>query len=256
MSVPALEAVALHKRFGALAVAQDINLALPVGARHALIGPNGAGKTTLINLLTGHVTPSSGRIRLGGEDISHMAPNQRVKRGLVRTYQVNSLFAELTPLETITLAVLERTGRSTAWIGSLGRHRGAIEEAAALLAQLGLDGVANRPTHALAYGQQRLLEIALALAGKPKVLLLDEPMAGIPSEESQDILATIAALPADIAILFIEHDMDLVFRFARRITVLVAGAILVEGEPAEILADERVQAIYLGDEHLGPGAPA
>ena len=256
MTAPALEAISLHKRFGALAVAQDISLALPVGARHALIGPNGAGKTTLINLLTGQIPPSSGRIRLCGEDISHMAPNQRVKRGLVRTYQVNSLFAEMTPLETITLAVLERTGRSTAWIGSLKHHHGAIEEAAGLLALLGLDGVASRPTRVLAYGQQRLLEIALALAGKPKVLLLDEPMSGIPSEESHDILAIIAALPADIAILLIEHDMDLVFRFAQRITVLVAGAILVEGEPAEILADERVHAVYLGDEHLGSGAPA
>jgi branched-chain amino acid transport system ATP-binding protein len=256
MTALALEAVALHKRFGALAVAQDVNLVLPVGARHALIGPNGAGKTTLINLLTGQLAPNSGRIRLGGEDITHMAPDQRVKRGLVRTFQINSLFPELTPLETVTLAVLEREGRSTAWLGPLRRHRGAVEEAAALLARLGLGALAERPTHALAYGQQRLLEIALALAGKPRVLLLDEPMAGIPSEDSVEIFATIAGMPDDIAILFIEHDMDLVFRFARRITVLVAGAILVEGPPEEIVADARVQAIYLGDEQLEPGPRA
>jgi ABC-type branched-subunit amino acid transport system ATPase component len=256
MTTLALEASGLHKRFGALEVARDVALTLPVGARHALIGPNGAGKTTLINLLTGQLAPSRGSIRLGGADITHLAPNQRVKRGLVRTFQVNSLFAEMTPLETITLAVLEREGRSMAWLGPLKRHRGAVEEAAALLARLGLDEAATRPTHTLAYGQQRLLEIALALAGKPKVLLLDEPMAGIPSEQSLEIFATIAGLPADIAILFIEHDMDLVFRFAERITVMVAGAILVEGTAAEILNDTRVQATYLGDEQLGPGAPA
>ena len=256
MSAAALEAVGLHKRFGALVVTADVSLTLPIGARHALIGPNGAGKTTLINLLTGRLAPSSGTIRLAGEDITHMKPDQRVKRGLARTFQINSLFPEMTPLEAVTLAVLEREGRSTAWIGPIRQHRAVVVEAMALLERLGLDSVAGQPTHLLAYGQQRLVEIALALAAKPRVLLLDEPMAGIPSEDSVEILATLAGLPDDIAILFIEHDMDLVFRFARRITVLVAGGILIEGPPAEIMKDERVQAIYLGDEELGPGASA
>lgn len=253
MSV-ALEAKGLYKRFGALEVMAGVDLTLPVGARHALIGPNGAGKTTLINLLTGRFAPNRGRIRLAGRDITALSPDQRVKRGLVRTFQINSLFPEMTPLEAVTLAALEQQNRSTAWIGPLRRHRAAIGEAEALLERLGLGPVADRPTRLLAYGQQRLLEMALALAARPRVLLLDEPMAGIPSEESRELLATLARLPTEIAILFIEHDMELVFRFAHRISVLVAGAILVEGPPDEIMRDARVQAIYLGDEPRDPGA--
>jgi branched-chain amino acid transport system ATP-binding protein len=254
MTAPVLEASGLCKRFGALTVAQDVSLTLPAGARHALIGPNGAGKTTLINMLSGELSPTSGRILLSGRDITSMSCNERVKHGLGRTFQINSLFPEMTPLEAVTSAILEREGRSTAWLGSLRQHHEAITEALRLLDILGLDQSSRQPTRELAYGQQRLIEIALALAGRPTVLLLDEPMAGIPMDESSAVLSSIAALPADIAILVIEHDMDMVFRFARRITVMVAGGVLIEGDPALIAADERVQAIYLGDEGFGARA--
>lgn len=247
MSAPALQAIGLCKRFDALVVAQDVSLILPVGARQALIGPNGAGKTTLIDLLTGALAPDSGRVVLGGEDVTRMRQDRRVKRGLVRTFQISTLFPELTPLEAVTLAILERDGQSTAWLGSLRRHRATIAEAQALLDRLGLAVVADWPTRKLAYGRQRLLEIALALAGRPKVLLLDEPAAGVPAEESLELFQAIANLPGDVAVLFIEHDMNLVFQFARRITVLVAGAVLTEGEPAAIMADPRVQEVYLGE---------
>ncbi|MDF1775625.1 MAG: ABC transporter ATP-binding protein [Rhizobiaceae bacterium] len=244
--VNALETGHLNKAFGKLVVADDISLTLPQGARHALIGPNGAGKTTLINLMTGVLPPDSGHVRLDGKEITGLESDVRVKRGLVRTFQINTLFPKLTPLESVLMAVLEREGISGQWIAPLAARRDAIDEAFGLLTQLGLGDDATRPTHDLAYGQQRLLEIALALATKPKVLLLDEPAAGVPKSESAALFEAIAALPADISVLFIEHDMNLVFTFASRITVLVQGRILTEGSPDEIAHDPQVREVYLG----------
>ena len=246
MSTPALSTKGVDKSFGSLVVARNISISLPQGERYALIGPNGAGKTTLINLMTGMLVPDNGRIFLGEQDITALKPEQRVKRGLVRTFQINTLFPHLTALESVTLAICERRGEAGVWWKGLPAYRDAAEEAYAILQSLKLGGVAYRPTHELAYGQQRLLEIALALAAKPKVLLLDEPAAGVPEDESAELFTVIAELSKDIAILFIEHDMNVVFRFASRIIVMVAGAILVEGTPAEIAADPRVREVYLG----------
>jgi len=244
-----LSAKKLNKKFGSLVVAQDIDLALPKGVRYALIGPNGAGKTTLINLLTGMLRPDSGQIYLGEEEISALRPDRRVRHGLARTFQINTLFPQLTPLEAVTLAVLEREKSANVWWKSLPAYRGAADEAQAILASLRLNEVLHRQTKELAYGQQRLLEIALALATKPRVLLLDEPAAGVPKDESGELFSAIAGLSQDLTILFIEHDMEVVFRFASRILVMVGGRILVEGTPAEISADERVREVYLGKRH-------
>lgn len=249
MSTPALATRGLHKSFGSLAVTQNVEIAVPQGARYALIGPNGAGKTTLINLMTGLIKPDQGAILLNGEDITTLAPDTRVKRGLTRTFQINQLFPNLSALEAVTLAVLERQQTSGVWWRRLPAFSAAIEEAHEILQSLRFGADGERTTRELPYGRQRLLEIALALATKPKVLLLDEPAAGVPKDESAELFQAIAALPSDITVLFIEHDMDLVFRFATRIIVLVAGALLVEGAPAEIGADPRVREVYLGKGH-------
>jgi branched-chain amino acid transport system ATP-binding protein len=242
----ALSTRGLDKSFGSLVVAKDIAIELPQGARHALIGPNGAGKTTLINLMTGMLRPDAGSIRLGDEEITGLKPDARVKRGLVRTFQINTLFPDLTALEAVTLAVCERRGCAGDWWRQLSDYREAVEEAYGILASLRLGESCYRPTRELAYGQQRLLEIALALATRPKVLLLDEPAAGVPKDESAELFTAIAGLSQEIAILFIEHDMNVVFRFASRIIVMVGGRILLEGTPAEIAADARVREVYLG----------
>jgi ABC-type branched-subunit amino acid transport system ATPase component len=231
-------------------VAQDIALELPRGVRYALIGPNGAGKTTLMNLLTGMLRPDSGQVFLGGEEITGLAPDMRVKKGLARTFQINTLFPQLTALESVTLAVLEREGHAHAWWRSLPRYGKAIDEAHGILRSLGLGEAGDRVTRELPYGQQRLLEIALALATRPRVLLLDEPAAGVPKDESAVLFDAIANLSSDLTILFIEHDMDVVFRFASRIIVMVSGAILVEGPPEDIARDERVREVYLGKAHV------
>jgi branched-chain amino acid transport system ATP-binding protein len=242
----ALAARGLNKSFGSLIVAADVEVVLPAGVRYALIGPNGAGKTTLINLITGMLRPDAGAIFLGAEDITVLPPEQRVRRGLVRTHQINSLFPYLTALESVTLAVCERRRVARTWWRQLTAYRDEIDEAYEILSKLTLAPVCHRLTRELAYGQQRLLEIALALATKPRVLLLDEPAAGVPREESRELFAAIAGLSRDITVLFIEHDMDLVFRFASRVIVLVGGRVLLEGTPAEIAADPRVRAVYLG----------
>jgi branched-chain amino acid transport system ATP-binding protein len=246
VSESALAARGIDKRFGSLIVAADVNLTLPPGARHALIGPNGAGKTTLINLMTGMLRPDDGQILLGREDVTALAPEERVRRGLARTYQINSLFPHLTALESVTLAVCERRRVAQTWWRHLIAYREEIEEAHQILGTLMLSAVCHRPARELAYGQQRLLEIALALASRPKVLLLDEPAAGVPREESKELFSAIAGLSRDIAVLFIEHDMELVFRFATRVIVMVGGSILVEGTPAEIASYPQVRAVYLG----------
>jgi branched-chain amino acid transport system ATP-binding protein len=232
-------------------VAQDIDLRLPQGVRYALIGPNGAGKTTLINLITGMLRPDSGEIVLGEEDITSLKPEARVKRGLARTFQINTLFPQLTALESVALAVLEREGHSQTWWKPLSAYRSAIDEAHAILRSLNLEKASYRPTRELAYGQQRLLEIALALATRPRVLLLDEPAAGVPRDESAELFEAISGLSQDLTVLFIEHDMNVVFRFASRIIVMVGGRILVQGAAQEIGADPRVREVYLGKGHHG-----
>lgn len=242
----ALRTENVTKRFGDLEALAGVSLALPEGARHALIGPNGAGKTTLINVLTGVLPPSAGDVYLGDERVTTLAPYRRVKRGLARTFQITSLLPGLTVLESVAIVVLERMGEGAGTWRAAMRHGEAVEAAQAVLRDVGLDGDAGQLTRTLAYGKQRLLEIALALATRPRILLLDEPAAGIPSSESVRILEAIANLSRETTILFIEHDMNLVFRFAERITVLVAGRILAEGTPEEISRDDRVKAVYLG----------
>ncbi len=247
MNTPALETHGLHKSFGALVVANGVDFRLERGARHALIGPNGAGKTTFVELVTGALRPNAGQIRLDGADVTHLEQAARVKRGLVRTFQITALFRRLSILENVTLAVCERQGIAGGLFRPAGHHLGAIEEAHALLEQLGLEDEALRPVNMLAYGRQRLVEIAISLALSPKVLLLDEPAAGVPSGESGTIIKVIERLPADIALLIIEHDMDLVFRLAQRITVMVQGGVLVEGSPEAIARDPEVRRVYLGE---------
>jgi len=244
----ALETRGLCKSFGALTVAQSIDFRLRPGDRHALIGPNGAGKTTFVNMLMGALRPSSGRILLGGEDVTRAPQAQRVKRGLGRTFQINTLFRNLPVLDNVALAVAERRGIAPRMWRAAGSYKEIKDESTQLLATLGLADDLTTPVIDLPYGKQRLVEIAIALAQHPRVLLLDEPAAGVPSSESHLILDVIGRLDPDIAILIIEHDMDVVFRFAARITVLVAGAVLTEGAPQEIRADARVRAVYLGEE--------
>jgi branched-chain amino acid transport system ATP-binding protein len=251
MSAPALSTRGLSKAFGSLPVARDIELNLPAGARYALIGPNGAGKTTLINLMTGMLTPNAGQIMLGDEDITALEPQERVRRGLARTFQINTLFPGLNALEAVTLAVAERRRLAGQFWQGIGAHGETIDEAYEILRKLRLGDDCYQVTRELPYGRQRLLEIALALATRPKVLLLDEPAAGVPQEESGDIFEVVAGLSGDLTLLFIEHDMHVVFRFATHIIVLVGGAIFAQGSPAEISADPGVREVYLGKRHHG-----
>jgi len=236
----------LTRRFGALVATDGVSLAIERGARHALIGPNGAGKTTLVNLLTGVLAPSSGRIELLGDDVTGLAAHQRARRGLVRTFQINQLFPTFTPLQSLALAVSARLGVAGRWWRRLGADRRVAQRCDELLGRFRLADVAARKVRELPYGKQRLLEIAMALACEPRVLLLDEPVAGVPGAERREILEAVAALPGDVSVLLIEHDMDVVFGFARRMTVLVSGGVFAEGTPDEIARDPRVKAVYLG----------
>jgi ABC-type branched-subunit amino acid transport system ATPase component len=242
-----LETVGLDKHFGGIKAANQVSLQIEKGARHALIGPNGAGKTTVINLLTGVLRPTAGRILLDGKDITALEPHQRVRLGIARTFQINQLFADLTPAETLGLAVSERLGSGGDWWRLVGSKSGVVDETVGLIERFGLADVMDVRTAVLPYGKQRLLEIALAIACKPRVLLLDEPAAGVPEAERHEILATIEALPADVTVVLIEHDMDIVFSFADRISVLVNGELFVEGAPDEVARDPRVKAVYLGE---------
>lgn len=244
----ALQTSSLSKSFGGFKANTDVSLAVRPGARHALIGPNGAGKTTFINLLTGVLPVTSGSIALHGEDVTSLSQQARVRRGMARTYQINQLFMELTPIEAISLAIAERQGSGARWWNRVGRDSGVIDEAEALLARMKLGELMTRRTRTLPYGKQRLLELALGMACKPKLLLLDEPAAGVPEDERHDVLDAVAALPDDVTVLLIEHDMELVFSFADRISVLVQGQLFAEGSVDEISTDPRVKAVYLGED--------
>ncbi len=248
MSDIVLSAQGLQKKFGGITATNNVTLDVRRGARHALIGPNGAGKTTLINLLTGVLAPTAGRIVLEGEDISALAPHLRVRRGMVRTFQINQLFASMTPLQTLALVVSQQRGLGAGFWRPLGARADVAQRCEELLAQFHLTEVMDQRTEFLAYGKRRLLEIAIALACEPRVLLLDEPVAGVPAGEREELFQTVAALPADVSVLLIEHDMDLVFSFADRMTVLVNGGVLTEGTPDEIAANDEVKAVYLGSE--------
>lgn len=236
----------LGKTFGGNRAVDGISFDVAAGELLALIGPNGAGKTTLIDLLSGFLEPTAGQVILKGVDVTHLGQHHRVKRGMARTFQINRLFSELTVLESVTMAVNERLGLGRRFWKPVGAHAQAVDEAAGLLENLRLLEVAHEKTGSLAYGKQRLIEIALALAMKPQLLLLDEPAAGVPATESRELFESIAALPRDVTILLIEHDMDLVFRFAERISVLVGGALLAHGTPEFIANDPKVQEVYLG----------
>jgi len=251
MTAPLIETRNVSKNFGALRAASDINFQLEAGARHALIGPNGAGKTTFINLLTGVLAPTTGEVRLKGQDITNVAQAERVKLGIARTFQINRLFRGLSVLENVYIAISERVGAATTMLQPAGKRRDVIDQSMQLLETLKLADDAHHRISELPYGRQRLVELAIALGLKPEVLLLDEPAAGVPSAESHIILDAIDALPKTIGVLIIDHDMNLVFRFAKRITVLVRGAIFAQGTPKEIGANADVRAVYLGQASHG-----
>ena len=236
----------LRKAFGGLTVTNDVSLSMAPGDRVALIGPNGAGKTSFVNLVTGNLRPDAGEVRIGGHNVNRIDAIGRVRRGLVRSFQVTRLFQDMTSAEHIGMAVLQRTGRSGRMFGNFLAMRDVMAETEELLGTLGLAGLAHRKVSEIAYGQQRLLEIAVAMALKPKVLLLDEPAAGVPQSDTGRIEQALADLPPDLAVLMIEHDMDLVFRFAKRVVVLAAGTIIFDGSPKDVTQDARVREAYLG----------
>ena len=246
MSAPVLEATGLKKRFGAITVLDGVSLRLQPGARHALIGPNGAGKTTLVALLSGVLSADAGQIRLMGQDITGERPERRVQLGLARTFQINSLFRGLTVLENVYLAVSQRRGVAGRMAAPAGRQRAVVEEAERVLENLGLADDRLRRISEIAYGQQRLVEVAIALSLQPRVLLLDEPAAGVPERESARLLQLVERLPADLSVLMIEHDMHVVRRFAREVTVLAGGTVLMSGPPDQVMASPEVRMVYLG----------
>ena len=250
-TAPVLETRALCKNFGALEVARDIDFQLEAGARHALIGPNGAGKTTFINLITGRLKPTGGQVLVAGEDISRLSEHERVKRGIARTFQINTLFPALTTADNLYLPVAERLGVAGRQLRPASAHPAVMAEVERLLAAFGLEQDALKPVRALPYGRQRLLEIAIAIGLRPTVLLLDEPTSGVPAGDSHIVMDVIQSLSREIAVLIIEHDMEVVFRFATRITVMLNGAILRQGSPDEIAADAEVRAVYLGEDGNG-----
>ncbi len=242
-----LELRVLDKRFGGIHVTKSVSLKLAAGDRLALIGPNGAGKTTLVNQISGVFPSDSGEVWLRGENVTRLTQAQRVRSGLARTFQITTLAPHFAVQRQIELALFEREHLSGSFWRSIDSYPALKAEAQDLLTTFGLRSHASTPTQDLAYGEQRLIEMALAMALKPKVLLLDEPMAGVPKGDGARLLAALDALPRDLAVLLIEHDMDLVFRYATRILVLSEGAVLADGTPDEIRRDPLVRAAYLGN---------
>lgn len=238
----------LHKSFGALRVTDDVTLDVAEGEMHAVIGPNGAGKTTLIHQISGLVAPDSGRILLDGADIAHLPTHARAKLGVARTFQITSILPGFSALENVALAVQARSGSSFRFFGDPRREERLNEEARENLALVELAGRADVPAGVLSHGEKRLLELAIALATKPRLLLLDEPLAGTGREESERVVATLKALKGRYAILLIEHDMDAVFALADRVSVLVYGAVIASGAPDAVRADPEVRRAYLGEE--------
>jgi branched-chain amino acid transport system ATP-binding protein len=241
-----LEARGLRKSFGALSVTDDVHLKLKKGARHALIGPNGAGKTTLVGLLSGVIRPSSGQVFLAGRDVTRAQPAVRTRMGMVRTFQLTNLFSEMTVIENLYLAVGQKHPIGFDMFWPAGRRKGVLDEVGVLIDRMGLGKWAQKKVSELAYGHQRLVEIAMALALEPRVLLLDEPAAGIPTAELAVLVDVIEELDPEITVLIIEHDMELVRRVAREATVLVAGRVLLEGPIGAVMASDEVHRVYLG----------
>jgi branched-chain amino acid transport system ATP-binding protein len=247
MSVLRLER--LNKSFGSLVVTDDVDLVVAAGERHVIIGPNGAGKTSLVNQIGGQLQPSSGRILLNERDIAGASPDRISRMGVARTFQRNNLFQNLSTIENIRLALAARHGHPFDFFTPVERDSTLSERAADLMARVHLDGDGARLARNLSYGEQRQLEIALALAGEPVLLLLDEPTSGMSPSETERMIGLIGTLPRTLSILMIEHDMKVVFSVADRITVLYYGKLLATGTPAEIQANPRVREVYLGTVH-------
>ena len=248
MAEPTLRVDSLSKHFGGVVALDTVTLDVHAGEIHALIGPNGAGKTTLVHLLSGALAPDTGRVHFDGADVTARKFHERVALGLARSYQVTSVFRAFSALDNVALAVQARSGSSLRFWAPLATERALFDEARAVLAEIGLAGRDGVPAGHLAHGEQRALEVGLALATRPKVLLLDEPMAGMGPEDSERMIALIDGLKARLTVLLIEHDMDAVFRLADRISVLVNGRVIATGPPDEIRANDEVRRAYLGEE--------
>jgi branched-chain amino acid transport system ATP-binding protein len=239
----------LNKSFGSLVVTDDVNLAIAPGERHVIIGPNGAGKTSLVNQIGGQLKPGSGRILLNAADITGSSPDRISRRGAARTFQRNNLFLNLSVIENVRLALAAHRGHPFGFFAPVGSDKALLDRARELMKEVHLAGDGARFVRNLSYGEQRQLEIAVALAGEPKLLLLDEPTSGMSPSETARMIELIATLPRTLSILMIEHDMKVVFTVADRITVLYYGRVLATGTPAEIRANERVREVYLGMAH-------
>ncbi|WP_238119440.1 MULTISPECIES: ABC transporter ATP-binding protein [unclassified Xanthobacter] len=248
MAEPLLSIRHLRKAYGALQVTDGVSLDVRPGEIHAVIGPNGAGKTTLVSQIAGEVVPDGGQILFAGADITRLPVHKRARRGLARSFQITSVLAGFTALENVALAVAAAQGHTFRFIRPARSDRTALEAAAALLEQVGLGARAQVPAADLSHGEKRALELAMALAGRPRLLLLDEPMAGTGHEESAAMVRLLEQVRGAAGILLVEHDMDAVFRLADRISVLVAGRVIACGSADEVKADAGVRAAYLGDE--------
>ena len=248
MSAPLLEISGLSKAYGALVVTDGVDLSVRPGEIHAVIGPNGAGKTTLVSQIAGEVTPDGGRILFEGRDFTHLPVHRRAKAGLSRSFQITSVFSAFTALENVAFSLQAAFGPSFRLVPAFGAARRQKEEARALLALAGLEARGDVRAADLSHGEKRALELAMALASRPRLLLLDEPMAGTGPEESRRMVALIEEVRQRCPILLVEHDMDAVFRLADRISVLVAGRVIACGTGDEVRADPAVRAAYLGDE--------
>jgi branched-chain amino acid transport system ATP-binding protein len=247
MTPHALEIINLSKAFGGLSVTQNVSLTIRPGERRLIIGPNGAGKTTLFNLITGDLKSDSGEIRLFGEDVSRLPRHRRAHYGLARTYQIITLFAKDSLEHNIALSLLGLSPIRWSVFRPLARHAHLYEEARGVLGRVGLAHLAGRPISEVSYGEKRRVEIAMALAQNPRLLLLDEPLAGLSREERLSVTELISAIPRETTVIMIEHDMDTALGFAERITVLHYGSVIVEGTRAEVVADPKTREVYLGD---------